>query len=498
MIYNEEVKFVAKHRVELLLLFILIAAYFMLRLPNLTLQPIFADEAIYIRWAQVMKSVPSLRYLPMTDGKTPLFMWVLMPFFNIFSDPLFAGRFLSVICGLGTLLGVFFLTGSVFNKKAALVASALYVFTPYTLFFDRMAIVDSMLSAFTVWSAYFAVRGLKFPNLNLSVPLGITLGGAWLTKTPGYINLAILPVSILAWGRRNSSVIRLILFFTVAILIALVMYNSLRLLPEFHRLSLRNSDYVFSPSELSRRPFDPFIPHMRDIFDWFPKMFTWPILISVLAGIVFILREKNKPALVVFLWGLIPIIVFSSFLKTFTTRYILLSVPLLLVTGGYTLAKIPNRIIFFLLAVVLAPAIHFDYLLLTRPADAPLPKESRRGYFEEWTAGYGLKQIAEYLIEQKKNGSLVVGTEGYFGTLPDGLFIYLDKAEISVISSHPTSLDQLKDALLNHQVFFVANGNRIPSALDQFPKSEKIMEYEKAKPLDGSKQSAMVLYRILP
>src|SRR3989344_3182848 len=102
--------FLIKRKLEILLLLIILAAYLVLRIPNLTLQPIFADEAIYIRWAQVMKSEPTLRFLPLSDGKTPLFMWTMMPLFKVFEDPLFAGRFLSVMSGLVTLLGVFFLS----------------------------------------------------------------------------------------------------------------------------------------------------------------------------------------------------------------------------------------------------------------------------------------------------------------------------------------------------------------------------------------------------
>ena len=102
--------FIRKHKLEFVLGLLIVILYFFLRLPNLTLQPIFADEAIYIRWAQVMKSEPTLRFLPLTDGKAPLFMWIMMPMFKIFDsdligvdDPLFAGRFLSVLSGFSTL-----------------------------------------------------------------------------------------------------------------------------------------------------------------------------------------------------------------------------------------------------------------------------------------------------------------------------------------------------------------------------------------------------------
>jgi predicted membrane-bound mannosyltransferase len=78
--------YLQKNYISFLLLGLLIFVYFILRLPNLTLLPVFADEAIYIRWAQVMKSEPTLRFLPISDGKTPLFMWIMMPLFKIFEE----------------------------------------------------------------------------------------------------------------------------------------------------------------------------------------------------------------------------------------------------------------------------------------------------------------------------------------------------------------------------------------------------------------------------
>src|SRR3989344_360374 len=167
----------------------IIILYFSLRLPNLTLQPIFADEAIYIRWAQVMRAEPTLRFLPVSDGKTPLFMWSLIPLLKIFEDPLFAGRFLSVLSGFVTLAGVFALSWLVFGKRSAFWAALIYAIVPYTVFFDSMALVDSMLAAFTIWSIFFSVWLLKSQRLDLSMILGFLLGGAMLTKTPAIVNL---------------------------------------------------------------------------------------------------------------------------------------------------------------------------------------------------------------------------------------------------------------------------------------------------------------------
>ena len=140
-------------------------------------QPIFADEAIYVRWAQVMKAEPTLRFLPLSDGKQPLFMWVLMFLLEPLYDPLIAGRLLSVVFGLVTNLGVFFLTYLLFGrKKPALVAALIYALAPITLFFDSMALVDATLSMFGVWFLLFLLLTIKLQRYDLSMLSGFLLG----------------------------------------------------------------------------------------------------------------------------------------------------------------------------------------------------------------------------------------------------------------------------------------------------------------------------------
>ena len=496
--------YINKHRLLFLSLLIIIVAYFLLRLPNLILQPIFADEAIYIRWAQVMRSEPTLRFLPLSDGKTPLFMWTMIPLFKIFDDPLFAGRFLSVMSGFATLVGVMLIGWKVFGKRVAFWAGLFYIVTPYTVFFDRMALVDSMLSAFTVWALYFAIWLTQAVRLDLAMILGFVLGGGILTKTPGMLNLILVPTTFLVFKKLKGdkySLLKLLLFWAVAIGIALIMYNGLRLGPNFHLLSSRNVDYVFSPLELVGRPLDPFIPHFRDIADWFPKLFTWPVLVAGLLGMVGVVREKKKLGWIVLLWAIIPILLSMAFLKTYTARYLLPSIPLLLIFAGYGIEKVSQVVrvprvsrgfrpvvpVILVLLVVLYP-LTFNYQLLTNPPPKSLPEAERKGYFEMWTAGYGLREIAEYLVEQKKQGKVVVGTEGFFGTLPDGLYIYLDKSNIAVIGSHATISAQIRNAAKDHLTFFVGNKQN----LQKIGGVELIKEYPKV----GS--DATVLYKVLP
>ncbi len=81
---------------KLILLGLVALTAFFARLYNLTILPVFVDEAIYIRWSQVMKAESTLRFLPLSDGKQPLFMWVVIPFLKILNLLLNAIRHLRI------------------------------------------------------------------------------------------------------------------------------------------------------------------------------------------------------------------------------------------------------------------------------------------------------------------------------------------------------------------------------------------------------------------
>ena len=264
-------KIVLRYKLEIAVLVGIVFLYFLLRIPHLTLQPIFADEAIYIRWAQIMKAEPTLRFISVTDGKTPLFMWLMIPLFKVFHDPLFVGRFLSIISGFATLLGVFLLGWRFLGLKVGFWSAFLVAITPFMVFFDRMALVDSMLAAFSIWALFLALLSIKYSRLDLAMFLGYVLGGGLLTKTPGFFNVLALPTTLLIFNfksrNRQWKLLKTFGLWIIAIIIAYVIYAILRLGPGFESLSSRNQDYIFSPLEILGRPLDPFIPHFRDILD---------------------------------------------------------------------------------------------------------------------------------------------------------------------------------------------------------------------------------------
>ncbi len=500
------IKQIRLHKFEIIIVLLISLIYFLIRLPNLTLQPIFADEAIYIRWAQVMMAEATLRFLPLTDGKTPLFMWAMIPMFKFFEDPLYAGRLLSVLSGFLTLLGALFLGWKFFKPSVGIWAAFLIAITPYTFFFDRMALVDTMLAAFTIWSLNCALLLMKYPRIDLAMVLGYIFGAGLLTKPPAFFNALVLPATlfIFNWNSqgREKRVLKIFGLWIVTIIITFAIYNILRLGPGFTSLNSRNQDYVFSPQELSGRWHDPFIPHFNDIADWFPKLLTPPILALIIVGAFLTLIKKNKIGLTILVWSLIPLMIQMAFLKTFTARYVFFSIPPLIVLGAYSIPWIVERIKFNKLVVNLAVALflmpmafYFNYLLITNPAKAPLPQEERRGYLEDWTAGVNLKEIAQFLNEQSVDKMVVIGTEGSFGTLPDGLQIYVNKnPKVIVIGGKAEITPQLIDAAKQHPTYFLANNPAVP----QNGKNLKVIKrYPKITGVHIPPQE-MVLYQLIP
>ena len=86
-------------------------------------------------------------------------------------------------------------------------------------------------------------------------------------------------------------------------------------------------------------------------------------------------------------------------------------------------------------------------------------------------------------------------SDGFFGTLPDGLQIYLDKAQIAIVGSTSTISAQVRNAAKNHLTYFVGNKKELEKTANNV---KLIFEFTKVKPNDASFPDATVLYQVLP
>ncbi len=476
--------------------------YLLTRLQNLTKIPVFVDEAIYIRWAQLIKNVSSLFFIPLTDGKQPLFMWLTSLFLRVFPDPLFASRLVSVLAGLLTLFSLYKIL-NLLKPKATPLVLFFYVVFPFTFFFDRLALADNLLTALSVLSLFFTLQFHKTPSIKNALLLGSSLGLAWLTKSPALFFVVLAPASVFLLSLPKIIKVKklpLWPFFLVgsSSVLAFCIYNFLRLSPSFHMIGQRNLDYIWPIKEVLSHPLNPLKPHVSDIITWYRFYLSTPlILLTAFLSLLFLASPKKRKLdlkiFTVFLWYFLPLLASASVAKVFTARYILFTVPFLLIllslATHHVLDFLKSRFkkdsffLYLLFFPLFIPSVRLVYHLSFKLEKVILPA-TESGYLEDWTSGWGIKETADHLKEVIKEKPIVIGTEGSFGTLPDGLQIYLDQIPNLTVISLGFNYKTIPQPLLEsreygNETFILANQDRLKLDTDQYDLLKLVARYEK-------------------
>ncbi|MEK7565582.1 MAG: glycosyltransferase family 39 protein [Patescibacteria group bacterium] len=411
--------FLKKHKKTIIFGILIVAAYFVTRLINLTLIPIFTDEAIYLRWSQIMAYDASLRFLPLVDGKPPLFMWLTSITMRLLPtlDPLISGRLVSVFAGFLGLCGIVFTSYLLFkNKKISFLTAILYLLTPFTLFYDRFALADSLLAALGIWSLGLGVLLVRTGRLDIALILGFVIGLARLTKSPSIFFLFLLPLLVLL---RKTSFLKLIFYFILIAGISEMVFSILRLFPLFNMLADKNAQFTITLSEFLKQPFGLTLGNLKSLFNWEFFYLTPLVFLTTIIGIVISLKKYLKETLILVSCFLLPVLAMATFNKIIYARYLLTFTPVLLILAAVGLSKL--KPVFAIL--VFAVPVYISSLLLTKPLDAPIPDTDRGQYMDGWAAGYGIQEIRQFLTG--KTG--VLATEGTFGLMPYALEIYQQK-----------------------------------------------------------------------
>lgn len=432
---------------------LLLLLYFACRLLNLLIIPIFADEAIYLYWSQLISSEPS-RYLfyPLNDGKTPLFIWLLLPFIKFFSDPLFAGRFLTIFFGAAQLILQVKLT-SLFIKSRLWQywSGLLIIFLPGLIFNQRLALMDTALTFFLTLCFYYCfLVGMDYQKkriLSRSLIIKTFLAGlslilAFWTKFSALLFLPTLmvlscyfifttPKSEEKNYQRFSlkQALTLISLFVSIAFLGLLGLALLKVSPLFGQIFARGGDFLYPLAEFLAHPLEIVARNIIFFLAVLQNYVTPPLLLAL---IIFLLCSRKRATT---LWMLFcalslitPIIILG---KQVYPRYFLPVLPFLVLT--FTLAaknsflpKIFKAMPIFIIALW---GINFYYLAITTPWNLPLVPADQSQFFEQWSAGYGIREALSLLETAYSEGQTLVLTEGHIGTLPDGLQVYL--------SNHP-------------------------------------------------------------
>lgn len=412
---------------------VLLVIFFATRLYNILALPIFTDEAIYVRWAQIAKDDAAWRFISLTDGKQPSFIWLMSFSLAFIKDPLLAGRLVSVFTGLITMIGLFFVGREVFKSlRIGMISAFLYAIYPMALVYDRMALYDSTLGMFMVWSFYLTVLLARSLRLDVALILGMVIGGGVLTKTSAFFSIYLLPFSFLLVdikkGKTFKTIVRWTLLALVVSVVAYTIYNILRLSPFFHIVDEKNALFVYPIREWLEHPFRFLLGNLTGQFDWLITYLTIPVFALILLSPI-VRTEKAREKFVLFFWFFLPFLALALFGRTLYPRFIFFMTLFLLPLAAYTvdwiLEKIKNKLFAgAILLVIFSFQIYSCFMIVTEYGRAPIADPDLGQYSNDWPSGRGVPESLEFFSEEAAKGPIFIATQGTFGLMPFTYEIY--------------------------------------------------------------------------
>lgn len=482
--------------------------YLASHLANLTLLPVFADESIYIRWAQLIQDdAGRYAFFSMMDGKPPLFIWLLAVVLRPHVDPLWAGRALSVGIGLVMVFVMRKLLQELTRDKTALfLVTGITMFTPFWFFYHRVALMDGLL-ALLLAIVFLATLKLskrimgknKLTTTSLPLPIigvttiGLSYGGALWTKTPALFCIPMIAfVPLFVWlmskDKKIELLLKSVLLVGVGGAIGMMIFLILRLSPLFGSLFSRSTDFTFTLNNILSGEWQYIIQKsLPRNLEWILYYFSVELIVLACLGF---LNRKTRPTsiflLIMALGFFAPLTLFG---KVLWPRYFLPCVIFLTLASGIgasvamrqKLGKVLLAILFFTLTLRTAYFVSTSH---KNPADLPFVYEDKLQYITEWSAGYGNQEVREYILRRipqlPQDGSkkIVVLTEGSFGTLPDGLLMFFhDPVSARYVEIHGIGVAVLKipaqylERSRRDEVYYMLNSRRFglanPSILEK-------------------------------
>ncbi len=434
-------------------------------LTRLTYFPIFADEAIYINWADRIFNGFEGPFISLNDGKPPLFIWMIGLWSRILPVSLFlSARFASVFIFLCFIIFSLFIFKKYYTLKQGFIFVTLLASSPFIFFHSRMALMDSTLAVFLTTALIFWLT----PKIKYNyIFAGIFFGLSYWTKTPAMFLIPFPLISAIFFDRNKRKIIHSL----ICILISLIIIYSLKISVFFPHLFARSQDFTFTFRDILNGQIDHIFGNFYKFFSWLNIYHSYLYFIAPLLSIVTAFKSKNKLILNFFLATIIFISPFVFLGKIVSSRYYVPVIFFLSIISSYLLTQIKNKkILLTIMTVILVPLIIQNYKILTNYLKFNFPKEDEYQYLKEWSSGIGIKESMEFFQSEAQHNKIKILTEGFFGTTPDGMFVYYAdlpqkiKDNFTLVGVGEIGSKEYQNEIKNssyNKLYYVGNSHRI-------------------------------------
>jgi 4-amino-4-deoxy-L-arabinose transferase-like glycosyltransferase len=396
--------------------------------------PLYLDEGLYIFWAKLFHQSASYAYVSLQDGKTPMFIWLTSFLFPVFRNYLMTARLISLVGGLISLISWFFIIFKSKEKDDKYLFLFLMSIVPMGFLIERLAFVDSLLTAFFSLATLMAFnlkceidkKKESYLFILYAVLSGGFLGLAYLTKTTATLfAVTILIITVFWIGELLFKKKYLRMFkMSASLVIGFLVYHEILsyLRVGAHRfwgmIANKEVDFVYTPVGLIYQFQHYFgdaikLYHKNISLDigYFIPYFSFLIPLSVFGTVQILKKEREK--VWVLIYSLILLLTVMVFAKVTASRYFYPLTPALVylsVVGFRQLLKMNKKVVTFVAAgcfVMFAQS----FLIGFYPERAFLAGDDYSGFFSSANSAYGLDQV----VKSIKNGSSIVGVTGIWG-----------------------------------------------------------------------------------
>lgn len=386
------------------------------RFVYLNILPIFNDEAIYLDWGIREITMPGNLYYSLYDGKQPLLMWLFGISENIFHNPLFSGRLISIIFGFFTFIGIYFVSKKICGKKIALLSCFIYTVIPLFLFFDRQALMESAIGCIGVWSFYFLVKSLR--DKSYSLILGIVLGIGFFIKSNvllfAFTCFFIFLIKIFFHKEKKKYITMIAFFFTGILIVDFLLFIN----PTYWSTAYLNYRYSFTLLELLRFPFFAWIHNFLGNIEISFFYLTPFVLVYSLIGAFILFREGEKIKKYFVVWIFISLLLETIFSRSTSVRYIVSFLPFFSILSSYAMSVVVYRnrlmgLLFFVCTIFIVSKLSIFQII--NPVGyiqsmAKYTQYSQKEYIEGYTSGFGVSEATQYLQDISKTKNIIVAT----------------------------------------------------------------------------------------
>jgi 4-amino-4-deoxy-L-arabinose transferase-like glycosyltransferase len=389
--------------------------------------PAFEDEGSQLRW--VWRIIEAGEWLqPLGDGK-PLEAWPLVPLVRLGFHPLNSARALHVLAGMAGAVLIYQLARQMADRWTAFLTGLLFALCPFVVYLQRLALSDIFLSVADIWVLLSVIKFIKMPVGRNAALLAMSLVLAAFCKFPvGFFFLVAVPLALLlmpSYERREllrppalrnllGAHAPAVLLGAAVVVAAFIRVRSGRSagfgLQDLMGIGAGHYHDIAATIGIAR-------PNLATELG---TQLSWPVAAIGLVGIVAgaLLNDWRTRWLI--LVGLLPMLAIGLFAQFWFPRYLLFTIPPLVVaavSGWRSLSLLAGHfrrpVQWGVLAVCVGLMGRQSALIILDPLSAKWSPLDRFQYIEGGGSGYGYPEAAKFLLSATNTPAMIYSLDGH-------------------------------------------------------------------------------------